>query len=57
MVSICRKRSMVTIMVMDDTENMDDMVQENTESMVHMETMVVLVTTVTANMEIRTIIL
>lgn len=57
MVSICLKRNMVTITAMDDMESMDDMGLENMGNMVPTEIMEVLVTTITVNMEIKTIIL
>lgn len=57
MVSICLKRNMVTITAMDDMESMDDMELENMGNMVPTEIMEVLVTTITVNMEIKTIIL
>ena len=57
MVSICLKRNMVTIKAMDDMESMDDMGLENMGNMVPTEIMEVLVTTITVNMEIKTIIL
>ena len=57
MVSICLKRNMVTIRAMDDMESMDDMELENMGNMVPTEIMEVLVTTITVNMEIKTIIL
>lgn len=55
--SICLKRNMVTITAMDDMESMDDMELENMGNMVPTEIMEVLVTTITVNMEIKTIIL
>ena len=48
---------MVTITAMDDMESMDDMGLENMGNMVPTEIMEVLVTTITVNMEIKTIIL
>ena len=57
MVSICLKRNMVTITAKGDMESMDDMGLENMGNMVPTEIMEVLVTTITVNMEIKTIIL
>ena len=57
MVSICLKRNRVTITAMDDLESMDDMDLENMGNMVPTEIIEVLVTTITVNIEIKTIIL